>query len=351
MLVVDQHFTENVASYCGDSVEIMRGIPTGTMHHSVFSPPFSSLYTHSSTERDMGNTRSIEEFFAQYRYMADELVRIMMPGRKVCVHIQDLQATVNTHGVRKLQPFALPMIEIMEEVGFNFVSMITIWKNPQKDAARNKVHELMFATKKRDAAMLRPVLPEYLLVFNAPGKNPVPIVDPIDNETWIKWASDIWPGYSPEQEDEFCKQTGMTWTEFLRWSDPCWFGIRETEVLNTAIAKADQDERHLCPLQLPVINRSVRLWTNPGETVFSPFGGVASEAYEAVKCGRKAVIIELKPDYWRVGTRNIDAAEASMKTGPNLLDLMNEDTTPPNDLAYFEGDSMNEYPAPSEVAA
>jgi DNA modification methylase len=274
----------------GDSVERLSEIETNSIGLSVFSPPFSSLYTYSASERDLGNTRNLKEFLTHFRFIVRELRRVMMPGRSVCVHIQDLQATYNTHGYRGLIDFSGPVKRLFQREGFTLWSVITIDKNPQIQAVRNKVHELMMVTKERDAIQIRPTLPDYLLVFHAPGDNLVPIHDPISDDQWIKWAS------------------------------PIWYGIRETAVLNVAAAKDNADERHMCPLQLPVIERATQLWSLPGETVLDPFNGIASTGTVAIKMGRQYVGIELKHSYFETSIKNLRLAE--LEAGQlNLFDV------------------------------
>lgn len=321
--VIAQESGQDWTYYNGDCVEVMRVLPDKSIHLSLFSPPFSALYTYSASERDLGNTRNMREFLRHFRFVVKQIRRVMIPGRNVCVHIQDIRATVNTNGYRGLQDFTNPVIRTFEREGFVYRSRITIDKNPQSQAARNKVHELMFVTKGRDASWSAPVLPDYLLVFGVPGENPIPIPDPIDNETWIEWARALWPAIDKYDEKIWVTQMagqGITWGQWLEWSNPCWYGIRETDVLNVSVAKSEQDERHLCPLQLPVIDRSIRLWTNPGEVVLSPFGGIASEGVGALRAGRRFVGIELKDSYFRVGVKNLQEAEREA----NALTLFSE---------------------------
>jgi DNA modification methylase len=250
----------------------------------------------------------------------EHLLRVTKPGRNCCVHIQDVVSTKATHGVRGIQDFTSPVIQLFSEVGFTYYSRIAIDKNPQMQAARNKVHELMFATKKRDALSLAPVMLEYLLVFKAPGENAVPVHDPIDNNTWIEWAHGLWPADGRPMSRSKFNSDEMTEEDEAPMLRTAWCDIRETDVLNTAIARDNNDERHMCPLQLPLIERCIKLWSNEGEVVLSPFAGIGSEIVMAVRTGRKGIGIELKPSYFQTAVQNVRKAESETKT----LDLFSE---------------------------
>lgn len=263
----------------GDSCERLAEIEDESIDLSVFSPPFASLYTYSPSERDLGNSADRDEFFEHFGYITDHLLRVTKPGRLACVHVQQLTTTKATHGYNALTDFRGQVIAHFQEHGWWLHGETTIDKDPQAQAIRTKAHALMFKTLRRDSSMTRPALADYLLVFKRPGENAVPIVGDVDNETWIEWAR------------------------------PIWVGIRETDTLNTAAARDDRDERHICPLQLPLIERCVRLWSNEGETVLSPFAGIGSEGVVSLKHGRRFVGCELKPSYWKTAADNLRAAE------------------------------------------
>lgn len=261
----------------GDSCERMAEIEEQSVDLSVFSPPFASLYTYSPSPRDLGNSHDRAEFFEHFAYVIRELQRVTKPGRLACVHVQQLTMTKAIHGVVGLTDFRGEVITAFLSAGWVLHGEVTIDKDPQAQAIRTKAQALMFQTLNRDSASSRPALADYLLVFRAPGDNAIPIKPDCDNETWIEWAR------------------------------PVWYSIRETDTLNTAIAREDADERHICPLQLPLIERCVRLWSNRGETVLSPFAGIGSEGYVAIAQGREFVGIELKRSYWRTAVANLDA--------------------------------------------
>lgn len=266
----------------GDSCERLSEIETGSVDLSVFSPPFASLYTYSPSPRDLGNSHDREEFFAHFAYIIRDLQRVTKPGRLACVHVQQLTTTKATHGVIGLTDFRGQVIAAFQAEGWVLHGEVTIDKDPQAQAIRTKAQALMFQTLNRDSASSRPALADYLIVFRAPGENAIPIKPDCDNEMWIEWAR------------------------------PVWYSIRETDTLNTAIARDDADERHICPLQLPLIERCVRLWSNRDELVFSPFAGIGSEGYVAIRQGRRFTGIELKPSYWKTAVSNLETASGQI---------------------------------------
>lgn len=267
----------------GDSCERIKEIEADSVDLSVFSPPFASLYTYSPSPRDLGNSHGPAEFFEHFAYIIRDLQRITKPGRLACVHVQQLALKKGVDGVVGLTDFRGEVIAAFRSEGWVLHGEVTIDKDPQAQAIRTKAQALMFQTLNRDSASSRPALADYLLVFRAPGENAVPIKPDCDNDTWIEWAR------------------------------PVWYSIRETDTLNTAVAREDADERHICPLQLPLIERCVRLWSNRDEMVFSPFAGIGSEGYVAVQQGRRFVGIELKPSYWKTAVANLDAVAAQAK--------------------------------------
>ena len=253
--------------------------------------PFASLFTYSPSMRDLGNARDRAEFIDHYGFIIREMLRATMPGRVACVHVQQLTTTKVTHGYTGLTDFRGDVIKAYIDGGWIFHGEVTVNKDPQAQAIRTKAQALMFVTKNRDSAMTRPALADYLLLFRKPGDNAVPIKNDVTNDEWIDWAQ------------------------------PVWWNIRETRTLNVRPGRDDADERHICPLQLDFIERCVRLWSNPGETVLSPFAGIGSEVYTAVKLGRRGVGCELKPSYWQTAVDNLRNLDREMSM-PSLLDLM-----------------------------
>lgn len=279
----------------GDSVERIGELDENSLDLSVFSPPFISLYTYTPTERDMGNSRSSEQFFEQFNYIIDGLLRATKPGRNCCVHVQQVGATKVNDGYIGIKDFRGDVIRAFDARGWIFHGEVTIDKNPQVQAIRTKTKGLMFAQLHKDSTSNRPAFGDYILIFQKPGTNAVPVIPDVTNEEWIEWAH------------------------------PVWYDIRESDTLNVAVARSEEDERHMCPLQLPVIERLVRLYSNPGETVFSPFAGIGSEGYEALRHGRKFIGIELKREYWQVAQRYLADAE-TLRKQPTLFDYAQEAT-------------------------
>jgi DNA modification methylase len=284
--ITDDACGESWRLMLGDSCERIAEIPDDSVDLSVFSPPFASLYTYSPSARDLGNSQSREEFFEHFEFVINGLQRVTKPGRLACVHVQQIATTKAVHGVIGLTDFRGQVIASFLEQGWVLHGEVTVDKDPQAQAIRTKAQALMFQTLNRDSASSRPALADYVLVFRAPGENAVPIKPDCDNETWIQWAR------------------------------PVWYSIRETDTLNVAAGREADDERHIAPLQLSLIERCVRLWSNPGEVVFSPFAGIGSEGYVAIQQRRQFVGIELKPSYWRTAAANLRTA-----AGQESLDL------------------------------
>lgn len=263
----------------GDSCERIQEIPDNSIDLSIESPPFISLYTYTPTERDMGNSATSEQFFKQYGIIISEKLRITKPGRNTCVHVQQVGATKGTDGYIGIKDFRGDVIRAYIEAGWIFHGEVTIDKNPQIQAIRKKVKGLMFVQLEKDSVANRPGFADYILIFQKPGDNEIPVKPECTREEWIQWAH------------------------------PVWYDINETDVLNTDMAKGQDDERHICPLQLGLIERCIRLWSNRGEMVFDPFNGIASTGYEAVKNGRRYTGIELKPEYYKTSIHNLNNAE------------------------------------------
>lgn len=289
--VTDEASGKNWRFLLGDSAERINEIPADSVHLSIYSPPFQSLYTYSPSVRDMGNSLDKGDFFDQYSFIIAGNLRITVPGGLACVHVAQTSTTKATHGVIGLNDFRGDVIRAYQAAGWVYFGEVTVDKDPQAQAIRTRATSLTFATKNRDSSSSRPALADYLLIFKKPGDRPEKVKTDCSNDEWIEWAR------------------------------PIWYGIHETNTLNARIARESDDERHLTPLQLDFIERCVRLYSNPGDTVFTAFGGVSSELYMAVKLGRKALGIELKPSYWRTGVEYLRELEAEMDA-PSLLDAL-----------------------------
>jgi DNA modification methylase/superfamily II DNA or RNA helicase len=287
---------ENWTAMLGDSSKRLREIDENSIDLSVYSPPFADLYTYTSSGRDLGNSRDWDEFFEHYAFIIREVLRVTKPGRVTCVHTSDIPALAQNDGYIGIKDFPGRVIEAYEREGWIFHGRIVISKNPQAQAIRTHSKGLLFVQLKKDSVWSRPALIDQVLVFRKEGENDVPItpVDngEMDNELWIKWACGIWTD------------------------------ISETNVLQHGYnhGRAHDDEKHICPLQLETIERCVKLYSNPGETVLSPFGGIGSEGYVALEHGRRAVIIELKESYFNEALKNLRAAMARGNI-PTLFDF------------------------------
>lgn len=272
----------------GDCVEVMRDkLDPESIHLSVYSPPFATLYTYSDNPRDMGNSKDHDEFFGQFEHFCRELLRVTMPGRLTCAHVAQVSATLNSDGFIGIKDFRGRCIQTYIDAGWIFNGEVCIQKCPQAQAIRTHSKALLFVQKEKDRSWIRPAIADYILLFRKPGENPIPIRGDVTNNEWIEWAR------------------------------PIWLGIRETNTLNVQEGRSDKDERHICPLQLDAIHRVVRLWSNPGELVLSPFAGIGSEIFQSLLDGRRACGIELKPEYFRVACRN--ARRASEMAGQGGL--------------------------------
>lgn len=297
----DAYVTDDAYGYgwhamLGDSCERLAEIPANSVDLTVSSPPFASLFTYSPSDRDLGNNVSRTDFLQHYGYVIRDTLRVTKPGRLACIHVQQLTTTKTTHGYMGLTDFRGQIIEAHIDNGWHFHGEVTVNKDPQAQAIRTKAHALMFTQKNKDSIVSRPALADYLLIFRKPGDNEIPVTQTdghpsrVDNETWIDWAQ------------------------------PVWWNIRETDTLNTAVAKEDADERHICPLQLGFIARCIRLWSNPGELVLDPFGGIGSTGVVAIRHGRRSISCELKPSYWRTAVRNLQDAERGASR-PTIFDV------------------------------
>ncbi len=277
----------NWAVYVADCIEIMNGLPEGLIDLAVFSPPFSDLFVYSDSERDMGNCNSHEEFMEHYAYFAQALYRAMKPGRVACVHCSDLPARKSKDGFIGLHDFGGDLIRAHQEAGWVYHARCTIWKDPVIEMQRTKALGLLYKQLKKDSSRSRVGMPDYMLFFRKDEPNP----DPITHD----------PNDLPVSQ----------WQEL---ASPVWMKVNQTKVLNGRQAKAEQDERHICPLQLDVIERCLTLYSNPGDLVLDPFNGIGSTGYQAVKMGRRYLGVELKPEYAKQAARFLEQAEGSSST-------------------------------------
>ena len=290
MKVLGQKSGENWVLYNGDSCEILAGIPTASIHYSITSIPFASLYTYSNSERDLGNSRNYGEFAEHYQYLGKEWYRVMMPGRLVSIHCMNLPAMKERDGFIGVKDFRGDVIRWMQTCGFIFHSEVCIWKNPVVEMQRTKALGLLHKQIRKDSAMSRMGIPDYIVTFRKPGMNPEPLEHTHENysvDHWQQVASPVWDEYPA----------------------PVWWDINQSATLQRKSARTEKDEKHICPLQLPVIERCVELWSKEHEIVLDPFDGIGSTGYQALKMGRRHVGIELKESYFRQAALNLEAAE------------------------------------------
>lgn len=308
--VVDQRSGKDWVLYCGDSAEVLRGLPDSSIDLSVYSPPFAGLYVYSASDRDLGNSSSDTEFFDHFRYIIGEVLRVTKPGRVTCVHVADVPAMLARDGYIGLKDFSGDVIRAYIAAGWTFDGRVPIDKNQQAQSIRTHAKGLTMTQMEKDRTWSRPALPDYILKFRKPGENTVPVCGgDVTRDLWIDWANPTWPG-----NDDRCGDAGAFST---------WYGISESDTLNVQAARTAEDERHVCPLQLGTIERCIRLWSNVGETVLSPFAGIGSEGYEAVRLGRRYIGVELKASYFRVAVQNLKRAAESLEM-PDLFSAIAE---------------------------
>ncbi len=277
---------ETWSAYHGDCADIVRQLPDGSIGFSVYSPPFSGLYIYNDSAADMGNSATDDEFLEHYQFLADELYRVTKPGRVVVAHCKDLVFYRNQRGTAGLRDFPGMLIRAHEQSGFTFHSRITVWRCPVREMTKTKAHGLLYKQLRADSSFSRQGLPEYMLAFR-------------------KWASEADNDIDPvtKTRDDF----PLEWWQ--NTASPVWMDTRETDVLNAT--REPQDEKHICPMPLDLTQRAMMLWSNPGDTVLSPFMGIGSEGFVAVKHKRKFIGVELKESYFNQACRNLRGAEVN----------------------------------------
>lgn len=316
--VIDQIITEDYAIYHADCVEGMRGIPDDSIHYSIYSPPFASLFTYSNSDRDMGNSSSRNQFWAHYKYLIAEHFRTHIPGRIISVHCMNLPTSKQNDGFIGVSDFRGEIIRAFIEAGFIYHSEVVIWKDPVVAMQRTKAVGLLHKTIEKDSSMSRQGLPDYLVMFRKPGENPEPISGKLKLE---EYAGEDAPDVA---KDAFNGEIDR-WNSiniWQRYASPVWMDINQSNTLKYRNARHEDDERHICPLQLDVISRGLQLWSNPGDTVLSPFGGIGSEGYMAIKMRRRPILFELKDSYFEMQKHNMNAAIIDRDT-PDLFEEPN----------------------------
>jgi superfamily II DNA or RNA helicase len=273
--------------YRGDCVDVVKSLPDNSIHYSIFSPPFASLYTYSDSMRDMGNCRTHSEFYEHFSFLADDLYRVTLPGRNLSFHCMNLPISKERNGFIGIADFRGDLIRIFQKAGFIFHSEVCIWKDPVTAMQRTKALGLLHKQVKKDSCMSRQGIPDYLVTMRKHGENPERVAHTAGDFPVSQWQE---------------------------WASPVWMDINPSDTLQRLSAREHDDERHICPLQLEVIRRGLVLWSNPGDTVLSPFAGIGSEGYVAVAQGRKFIGIELKESYYMQALANLKAAKSNSNT-------------------------------------
>ena len=295
MEILNQKIDDRYAMYNGDCVEVLKGITDNSIHYSIFSPPFASLYTYSNSDRDMGNSASDNEFYEHFKFLISELYRVTMPGRLLSFHCMDLPMMKSRDGVIGLKDFPGKLKRMFSEAGFIYQSRVVIWKDPLVEATRTKALGLLHKQICKDSSMCRQGLPDYLVTMRKPGENPELIAQP-DAEKYEK----------KEKYNEVPVYSHQVWRKY---ASPVWMDIRQSNTLNGKSAREEQDERHICPLQLDVIARGINLWTNENDIVLDPFAGIGSSNYVALKKGRRTIGVELKENYYNLALENVEKGD------------------------------------------
>jgi DNA modification methylase len=319
MAVADQQVTDRYAVYNGDCVEVMQSLGDKSVDLSVYSPPFAGLYHYSSSDRDLSNCRSYEEFFDHYEFVVRGIQRITKPGRMTAVHCMDVPS--GNSGLDHLRDFPGDIIRLHEKCGFQYVARYHVWKEPLTVRNRTMTKALAHQSIVNDSSRCTVASADYLLVFRNKGENETPIEHP--NGLTEYSGARVMPSELLSYKGWTGKQTENRYSHWIwrQYASAFWDDVRLDRVLPYREARTEEDEKHVHPLQLDVIDRCLVLWSNPGEVVFSPFMGVGSEVYSAVVAGRRGLGVELKPSYYRQSVKNLEAAETECMASASMLPL------------------------------
>ena len=320
--MADQLITDRYALYLDDCCEVMPKLPDGSVHLSIYSPPFAGLYHYSSSPRDLSNSRDYPEFLAHYEFVVREIHRLTMPGRMTAVHCMDIPNGNTGTGDDHLMDFPGDIIRLHAKVGFRYIARYHVWKEPLGVRNRTMAKKLAHRSVVEDSSRCGVASADYLLVFRRTGENPVPIIHPnglleYAGERQIPPELLRFKGWQGNQIEN--RYSHWIWRQY---ASAFWDDVRIDRVLPFRESRDEEDEKHVHPLQLDVIDRAIVLWSNPGETVATPFMGVGSEVYAAVRAGRRAIGVELKPAYYRQAIKNLDAVDADVISTPTLFDSL-----------------------------
>lgn len=313
MTVADQVTGQGWHLWNGDCCEVARGLPAASVDYMIYSPPFISLYTFSDDPRDMSNCRADSQFWQHYRFLVSECFRALKPGRLVSIHCMNLPTSKMRDGFIGLRDFRGDIIRAHQDAGFYFHSEVVIRKDPVSAMQRSKAIGLLHKQIVKDSSLSRMAVPDYVITMRKPGDNTEPISGMFDAYYGNETTPD---GPLTTESAYFGARTFRPGTVeysiavWQRYAEPVWMDIAQGDVLSRKEARAEADEAHIAPLQLTVIRRCIELWSNPGDTIFSPFAGIGSELYVALQMGRKALGVELKPSYFEQAVKNVEAARA-----------------------------------------
>lgn len=310
MNVLNQEVNEKFSIYNGDSVEVLKGIPDDSIHYSIFSPPFASLYTYSNSDRDMGNSKTDDEFYEHFSYLVKELYRVTMPGRLLSFHCMNLPTSKQRDGVIGIKDFRGILIKAFCDAGWIYHSEVCIWKNPVTAMQRTKALGLLWKQLKKDSAMSRQGIPDFVVTMRKPGENPERVTHTDESFPVAVWQ---------------------------RYASPVWMDINQSDTLQRQSAREEKDERHICPLQLEVIKRCIELWTNPDDIVLDPFAGIGSTPYTAIRMGRRGMGVELKESYYKQAVANCHEASGEPII-PDLDGEVEEETAADEQQSLFKED-------------
>jgi len=317
MAVETQEICDRYALYNGDCIDVMCNLPDKAVHFSVYSPPFAELYNYSSDDADLSNCASYDQFLDHYDFVVREIARLTLPGRLTAVHCTDIAKG----GARGLRDFPGDIIRLHEKNGFVFHARYTIWKEPLRVAIRTRALGLMHRQIVKDSSLGGVASADYIIVMRKAGENPVPIAHP-EGLTTYAGEREIPEGFEKKYHEwKDPKTNKLSHWIWQQYASCMWDDVRVSRVLQYKAARESDEEKHICPLQLDVIERCLTLWSNPGETVLTPFLGVGSEVFAAVRAGRRGIGIELKPSYFRQAQRNVRAALQAEVKAESLFDV------------------------------
>jgi len=305
---------EGWAMYQADCCEAIKSLPDSSIHLTMYSPPFAGLYIYSDHAADMGNSADNEEFMRHYEYLVPELLRVTVPGRLCVVHCKDLPTYYNRDGAAGLWDLPGELIRLHVAAGWSYHSRVTIWKCPVTERERTNNNGLLHKTVLRDRSQCRQGMADYLLVFRKTPNGTLMSDEPLKSTDGLTgYVGETDPRDHDEHPSPFARKSNTRQMQSIRiwqrYAEPVWWDINQTRVLNYKQARDGKDEKHICPLQLDVIDRAIQLWSDPGEVVLSPFAGIGSEGYGAVSMGRKFVGIELKEGYYNTAIGHLRKAE------------------------------------------